>query len=158
MKRFKLVATLVVAVAATAAGFAFAGPARAGGDYSGAQFQIAFSLNCNNPSAPCQQFFGLGGIWGWIALMPGGTGNAQVTDCGHSVGPGGGGAGAQHSSFDPSWQEFSSPSAPTPITPTDPNGNYLGISNSLGLPPFPATYGHYSITFMGAKGQITIAP
>jgi hypothetical protein len=157
MKRFRLFAVVAVAGAATAAVFAFASPARAGSDYSGAQFQITFSLNCNNPSAPCQQVFGLGGIWGWIALMPGGTGNAEVTDCGHSVG-GGGGGGAQHVSFDPTWSEFSSPSAPSPITPTDPNGNYLNVSNSIGLPPFPATYGHYSITFMGAKGQITIAP
>jgi hypothetical protein len=89
--------------------------------------------------------------------MPDGTGNAQVTDCGHSVG-GGGGGGAQHFSFDPTWAPFSSPSAPSPITPTDRNGQYLNISNSLGLPPFPATYGRYSVTFMGAHGQITIAP
>jgi hypothetical protein len=156
MKRFKLVASLVVAVAAIAAVFAFASPARAGSDYSGAQFQVTFSLNCNNPSAPCQQIFGLGGIWGWIALTPNGMGNAEVTDCGHSLG--GGGAGAQHSAFDVTWSEFSSPSAPSPITPTDPHGNYLNISNSLGLPPFPATYGHYSVNFMGAKGEITIAP
>ena len=56
---------------------AFTGPAHAS-DYSGAQYQVTFSLNCNNPSAPCQQVFGLGGIWGWIALMPDGTGTAQV--------------------------------------------------------------------------------
>jgi hypothetical protein len=131
------------------------GTARAASDYSHAQFQVTFSLNCNNPSAPCKQIFGLGGIWGWIALMHGGGGQAEVTDCGHA---GGGASGAQHSSFDVSWVEFSSPSAPTPITPTDPNGNYLGISNSLGLPPFPATIGHYSVSFMGARGQVTIAP
>lgn len=157
MRRFKLLASLVVAVAAAAAVFAFASPARASSDYSHAQFQVTFSLNCNNPSAPCQQVFGLGGIWGWIALMPNGTGNAQVTDCGHTVG-GGGQGGAQHMSFDPTWLPFSSPVAPSPITPTDPNGNYLLINNNIGLPPFPATPGHYSVTFMGARGQITIAP
>jgi len=159
MKRFKLLALVAVAVAATAAVFAFASPARAGSDYSHAQFQITFSLNCNNPSAPCQQVFGLGGIWGWIALMPNGTGNAQVTDCGHTVGGGGPGqAGAGHISFDPTWSMFSSPQAPSPITPTDPNGEYINVSNNLGLPPFPATPGHYSVTFMGAHGQVTIAP
>jgi len=137
---------------------AFTGPAHAS-DYSGAQYQVTFSLNCNNPSAPCQQVFGLGGIWGWIALMPDGTGTAQVTDCGHTVGGGGPGqAGAQHVAFDTTWFTFSSPSPPSPITPQDPNGQYLNIANNLGLPPFPATYGHYSVTFMGAKGQITIAP
>jgi len=139
---------------------AFAGTAQAGGsDYSHAQYQITFSLNCNNPTAACQNVFGLGGIWGWIALLPNGTANAQVTECGHTVGGGGpGGAGAGHSSFDSTWETFSSPVAPTPVTPTDPNGNYINVDNSLGLAPFPATYGHYSVSFMGAKGEITIAP
>jgi hypothetical protein len=159
MKHFTLQASVIVAVAAVAALFAFAAPARAGSDYSHAQYQVTFSLNCNNPSAPCQNVFGLGGIWGWIALLPDGTANAQVTDCGHTVGGGGpGGAGAQHVSFDSTWEPFASPVAPTPITPTDPNGEYINVDNALGLPPFPATYGHYSITFLGAKGQITIAP
>ena len=74
---------------------------------------------------------------------------------------GGGGPGtadAQHVAFDTTWSTFSSSSPPGPITPQDPNGQYLNIANSLGLPPFPATYGHNSVTFMGAKGQITIAP
>jgi hypothetical protein len=52
MKRFKLPAG--VAVAAVAALFAVAGSAQAGSDYSHAQYQITFSLNCDNPSAPCQ--------------------------------------------------------------------------------------------------------
>lgn len=139
---------------------ALAGSASAGGsDYSHAQYQVTFSLNCNNPSAPCQQVFGLGGIWGWIALLPDGTANAQVTDCGHTVGGGGPGqAGARHIAFDSTWSPFPSPNAPSPITPTDPNGQYIYVENPVGLPPFPATYGHYSISFMGAKGQITIAP
>ena len=152
-----LALSIALAAAAVVPSLAFAGSAQAASDYSHAQYQVTFSLNCDKPGAPCEQIFGLGGIWGWIALMPGGTGNAQVTDCGHS-GAGGGGAGAQHVSFDPTWTIFSSSSAPTPITPTDPNGNYLNISNNLGLPPFPATYGHYSVSFMGAFGQITIAP
>ena len=159
MMRFKLHASAIVAVAALAAIFTFAGTAQAGSDYSQAQYQVTFSLNCNNPTAPCQNVFGLGGIWGWIALLPNGSANAQVTECGHTVGGGGpGGAGAGHFSFDSTWTTFSSPVAPTPITPTDPNGEYINVANALGLPPFPATYGHYSITFLGAKGEITIAP
>jgi hypothetical protein len=157
VKGLKIIA---VAAALVVALIGFSGTAEAAGsDYSHAQFQVTFSLNCNNPSAPCQQVFGLGGIWGWIALTPDGGANAQVTDCGHTTGGGGPGqAGAEHVAFDSTWVEFSSPSAPSPITPTDPNGNYLAVSNSLGLPPFPATYGHYSVSFMGASGQITIAP
>jgi hypothetical protein len=153
-------ASLAVVAVAFLPSLALAGSAQAQSNYNGAQYQVELSLNCNNPSAPCQQIFGLGGIWGWIALMPGGVGNAQITDCGHS-GPGGGGpggAGAGHISFDPTWSTFSSPVAPSPITPTDPNGQYLNIVNTLGLPPVPATYGHYSVSFMGAKGEITIAP
>jgi hypothetical protein len=165
MKRFKLVVSVAAALTATAAIFAVAAPAQASSDYSHAQYQVTFSLNCNgsaaNPPA-CAQVFGLGGIWGWIALAPDGTGNAQVTDCGHS-GPGGGGAGAGHIAFDPTWTVISSPDGPpSPITPVDPNGEYIVYTDptsvALGLPPMPATYGHYSVSFMGAKGQETIAP
>ena len=150
-----LIAVVVAAVAAFGSGTAAAG----GSDYSHAQYQVTFSLNCNNPTAPCQNVFGLGGIWGWIALTPDGGANAQVTECGHTVGGGGpGGAGAGHIAFDSTWSTFSSPVAPSPVTPTDPNGEYINVVNSVGLAPFPATYGHYSINFMGAKGEITIAP
>ncbi len=142
--------------------FALLAPAVAsaqGSDYSHAQFQVTFSLNCDHAS--CAGDFGLGGEWGWIALTPGGGGQAQVTQCGHTVGGGGpGSAGAGHLAFDASWQEITSPVAPTPITPTDPNGNYLVISGAgggFGL-VVPATYGHYSVAPDGANGQITIAP
>lgn len=146
------------AAAMAIVGFMPVGSASAQSDYSGAVYQVEFSLNCNNPTAPCQHMFGLGGVWGWIALMPDGTTNAQVTDCGHTLG--GGAVGAHHFSFDSHWITFSSPSAPTPISPTDPNGRYLGIETppEVGLPPVPATYGHYHISFQGASGEITIAP
>jgi len=150
-------ATLALIVGMTVPLLATAGQAQAANDYSHAQYQIELSLNCNNPSAPCQHIFGLGGIWGWIALMPDGTGNAQITNCGHA-GAGGGGSGAQHFSFDPTWTTFYSSSAPTPVTPTDPNGLYLNIVNNIGLPPVPATYGHYKVNWMGATGEITVAP
>lgn len=143
-------------------GFALLAAASAGAqgsDYSHAQFQVTFSLNCDHAS--CAPDFGLGGEWGWVALTPGGGGQAQVTFCGHTVGGGGpGSAGAGHLAADASWQEFSSPSPPTPITPNDPNGNYLAITaggGAFGL-VVPATYGHYSENIDGAIGQITIAP
>jgi hypothetical protein len=106
--------------------------------------------------------FGLGGEWGCVALTPGSGGQAQVTGCDHITGGGGrGSAGAGHSAFDASWAEISCPVAPTPITPTDPNGNYLVINgpaaSGFGL-VVPATYGHYSVALDGATGEITIAP
>jgi hypothetical protein len=166
MKRFKLMTSAAVAVAATAAIFTVAGPAQASSDYSHAALQVTFSLNCNgsaaNPPA-CAQVFGLGGLWGWIAVLPGGTTNVQATGCGHT-GPGGGAhsAGAGHSAFDGTWMEISSPVPPSPITPVDPNGDYLVFTDSnsmaMGLPPVPATPGHYSLSFAGAKGEETIAP
>ena len=167
MKRFKLMASAAVAVAATAAIFAAAGSAQAGSDYSHAALQVTFSLNCNGSAAnpaPCSQVFGLGGLWGWIAVMPDGSTNVQATEC-HHTGPGGGpgSAGAGHSGFDGASMEISSPNGPpSPITPVDPNGMYLlftdASSMAMGLPPVPATPGHYSINFLGAKGEETIAP
>jgi hypothetical protein len=161
-KRFAF-AGVMAAGALGVVGFA-PGVAHAASDYSGAQNQVTFSLNCNHPGAPCQQIFGFGGVWGWIAVLPGGKINAQVTDCGHNIGGGGpGSAGAQHVGYDGTWIEISSPSGPpSPITPVDPNGKYFVFNDptsvALNLPPMPATNGHYSLSFAGAEGQETIAP
>lgn len=156
--------TTVVGVLAAGSLVLFApSVAGANSDYSHAVYQVTFSLNCNNPSAPCQYVFGLGGEWGWMALTPDGNANAQVTQCGHLVGGGGPGqAGAGHEGFDTQWFESSASSPPTLITPQDPNGNYLVLAPSsdgffTGL-VVPATYGHYTVNFLGAKGEITIAP
>jgi hypothetical protein len=167
LMRRRLTTTLVALGMAGASAMLGTATAHAASDYNGAVYQVELSLNCTKPGAPCQNIFGLGGIWGWIALMPGdstntwGTGNAQITDCGHA-GAGGGGAGAGHMSYDPTWYLFTSPTPPSPITPKDPNNRYLYISGSPdgSAEPFivPATYGHYSLTFMGAFGQETLAP
>ena len=131
--------------------------AGASSDYSQAVYQITWSLNCNNPSASCANTtnsaaFGLGGQWGWAALSgtsTGGTANVQVTDCGHLVGSGGPGlAGAVHISLDTTWFVM--------------HGK-LYIGGGLGIPPVPATYGHYSTSITngpnaGAFGEITVAP
>ena len=137
--------------------------AHAASDYNGAVYQVEISLNCTNPTAPCKDVFGLGGVWGWIALMPGGTGNAQIADCGHSTGPVHTGAGAGHISYDPNWWIVYRPDGPPdPTSPVDPNGQYIIIDGVPGpnSHPFvvPATYGHYSVSFLGAFGQVQIAP
>jgi hypothetical protein len=134
--------------------------AHAASDYNGAVYQVEISLNCTNPTAPCKDVFGLGGVWGWIALMPGGTGNAQIADCGHSTGPVHTGAGAGHISYDPHWSIVTSSSPPDPTSPVDPNGEYIIIDGGTDGPSFvvPATYGHYSLSLFGAFGQVQIAP
>lgn len=164
--RVKRMVSLVVGFAA-AGGSMLLAPAAAGAagsSYSGAQYQITWSLNCTNRSAACAtdpNIGGLGGFWGWVALMPSstpGTGldNGQETVCGHSYVPGAAPGGAGHASFDSTWISFNSP---TPVGPVvDPNGNYLVINDPFGLFPVPATYGHYTVSFEGATGQITVAP
>jgi hypothetical protein len=133
----------------------------AGSTYSGAIYQITFSINCNNPSASCAQG-GLGGQWGWIALMPfaagaqDGAANAQITECGHQIGGGGPGtAGAGHLSADGTWTDTSTPGA---ITPTDPHGDYLSITVGGITLIVPATYGHYTVNAFGLTGQIQVSP
>ena len=162
MKRIKLYVSAVFGVAAVAALFGFAAPAQAGSDYSHAQFQVTWSLNCTSRSAACASDpnIGLGGFWGWAALIPSstsGTGSdtGQETVCGHSLVPGPRG-GAFHQSFDSTWFEFQSPVQPGPLA--DPNGNYLVLNDPFGLFPVPATYGHYSVSFEGATGEVTVAP
>lgn len=162
MKRMKLYVSAVVGGTAVAALFAFAAPAQAGSDYSHAQFQVTWSLNCTSRSAVCASDpnIGLGGFWGWAALIPSGTSGTgsdtgQETVCGHSLVPGPRG-GAFHLPFDSTWFEFQSPVQPGPVA--DPNGNYLVLNDPFGLFPVPATYGHYSVSFEGATGEVTVAP
>jgi hypothetical protein len=49
--------------------------------------QIEFSGNCNNPDfflcAPPPAGFGLGGVWFWIEIDAGGTGDIAGAGCGH---------------------------------------------------------------------------
>jgi hypothetical protein len=138
--------------------------AHAGSSYSGAQFQITWSLNCDNRSAACASdpnIGGLGGFWGWAALMPANSqgvqnDNIQETVCGHASPPGSGPGGAFHMSVDSTWFEFNSS---TPVGPVvDPSGNYLVINDNFGLFPVPATPGHYKVSFEGATGEVQVSP
>jgi hypothetical protein len=135
-----LVLTAVVMVAAPSAG-AYGNTA---------VYQITFSLNCTSvtPGA-CDQFGGPGGVWGWIELDVGGTGDMTLTICGHSVGGGGGGAGHLNT-------EITDWSAPA--------HGVISISGD-GLPPFvagtgldiPSDPGHYSMhPFPGLAAEISV--
>jgi len=136
--------------------------AQAQSSYSGAVYQITFSYNCVSTSQACYDMFGLGGLWGWAALMPAypgatfGTGNAQAAECGHVTG-GGGQAGAGHISWDPNWGTFELDQPPSPVTPQDPHNMYIGVDSGP-LPPVPATYGHYTLSNSVGTVQITVAP
>lgn len=62
-------------------------------------YQIAVSSNCNNTAICGDQ---LGGFWGWAVLYSDGTGEAELTGCGHLThggGPGTAGAGHWHDDF-----------------------------------------------------------
>jgi hypothetical protein len=159
MRGLQVVRSILLAGSLTAGiSFAAFGPsvAHAASSYSGAQYQVTWSLNCDNRSAACatDPNIGLGGFWGWVALLPNRTDNGQETVCGHSLVPGGGPGGAFHQSFDSTW--FSSPTVRGPVA--DPSGNYLVVNDDFGLFPVPATYGHYSVSFEGATGMVNIAP
>jgi hypothetical protein len=105
-RRFIVTAALL-AVAALLAGLLSAGPAGAGGRL--AVWQVAVSLNCNNPS-----FCGaeLGGLRGRETFYSDNTADAQLTQGRHLVG-GGPAAGAQHISVEATgW--FIAPSSQNP--------------------------------------------
>jgi hypothetical protein len=122
--------------------------------------QIEFSANCNNPSfplcAPPPAGFGLGGVWLWIEIDAGGSGDIAGAGCGHDR-AGTGGAGSIRGEI--SWWGSVGPQGLA--FAVDPNDLYYNISLGDGGPPlsFPQTVGHYS--FMPAPGvavQTQIAP
>lgn len=84
-----------------------------------------------------------------------GADNIQETVCGHSLTPGPRG-GAFHLSVDSTWVSLSSSEPPGPVA--DPYGKYLVINDEFGLFPVPATFGHYTVNFEGATGQIQVSP
>lgn len=115
-----------------------------------AVYQVAISMNCNNPSFCGSD--GLGGFWGWAVFNSDGTSDAELTGCGHlQGGPGGGGGGAGHFRADATgWfigdngdfyisDEFiTTVGHGQPVTVHDPSPPY---PNDTGI---PATPGHYS--------------
>jgi len=122
--------------------------------------QIEFSGNCNNPDfplcAPPPAGFGLGGIWLWIEIDAGGTGDVAGAGCGHDR-AGHGGAGSIRGEI--TWWGSVGPQGESFFV--DPNNLYYNVSLGDGGPPlsFPQTVGHYS--FMPAPGvavQLQVAP
>ena len=153
-------AVVVAAVLAIAALGVSTGVAAAYGRAEQPLAQIEFSGNCNNPDfflcAPPPNGFGLGGIWLWIEIDAGGTGDVAGAGCGHDR-AGSGGAGPIRGEI--TWWASVGPQGEA--FAVDPTNHYYNVSLGDGGPPlsFPQTVGHYS--FMPAPGvavQLQVAP
>lgn len=160
MRLMRLRVLLAAAALAAAALGATTGGVSAYGHAEHPLAQIEFSANCNNPSfplcAPPPAGFGLGGVWFWIEIDEGGTGDIAGAGCGHDR-AGSGGAGSIRGEI--TWTGTTG--AQGLAFATDPNNLYYNVNLGDGGPPisFPQTVGHYS--FMPAPGvavQTQIAP
>lgn len=108
-------------------------------------YQIAISSNCNN-TAICGAE--LGGFWGWAVLYGDGTGEAELTGCGHLThggGPGTAGAGHFHDDF-----TFDLSNAKELVTLSETQ-TYVGRTRMTITVPgsdtgIPLTPGHYDTT------------
>ncbi len=156
---------LVVLVAGFAAftGFFGAGKALAYGKADHPLAQLTLSANCDNPSFPlCSPTtgVGLGGIWAWVEVDAGGTGDMTGAGCGHSGAGGGGSGGGPLGPAEITWEQVSGSEIPPGFFQlgTDKNDQYY-IVNELGPFAFPVTNGHYSTRLApGVQIQATVAP
>jgi len=132
MRKLRFAAVLVAVSGAVLA----AGAPAANADYGPlAEYQITFSQNCNNPSFCLGGQGGLGGDWGWAVLNTDGTGDLQITFCGHAPGLGG---GAGHEAVDIEGWTIDSANGVFEITDaSDPS--------FVGDTPIPAAPGHYNL-------------
>jgi len=117
-----LMAAVAVVLAAATSASATYGPT--------AEYQVALSSNCNNAAACADSF---GGDWGWGVFNNNGTGDLQITFCGHDR-AGHGGAG--HEAID--------------IYAWHTAGGVFVIDSASdphfeGPTPVPSTPGHYSM-------------
>lgn len=126
--------------------------------------QLEFSANCNNPDfplcAPPPAGFGLGGIWLWIEIDAGQTGDVAGAGCGHVRGGPRGGAGPINGDVTWWWSQFPQ-GFPTAFgAPLDPAGYYnVALPGGEEVLAFPVTQGHYSAhPAPGVAIETTVAP
>ena len=158
---FRFVSTLAAGAILAALGVAgTGGSALAYGAADRPLAQIELSANCNDPSAnlcqPPPSGFGLGGVWLWVEIDAGGSGDIAGAGCGHIRGVGG---GADSIRGDIAWFKATLPPGAFPYW-TDPTNTYyvvvLGNGESI---PFPVTVGHYSYsTGPAVTFQLQVAP
>jgi hypothetical protein len=126
--------------------------------------QVEVSANCDNPSYFLCQIVGTGGIWFWVEIDAGGTGDLSGAVCGHTVGGAGGpgGAGAGSIKGTATWIAATLESAPpgVPNLAVDPHDSYYLVTTPIGDQwLIPTTTGHYSFRpIHGVQIQITVAP
>lgn len=159
-KLFRVFSTLVVAAILAALGIgASAGSASAYGAAEQPLAQIELSANCNDPAfALCQPStgFGLGGVWLWIEIDAGGSGDIAGAGCGHIRGVGGF-AGPVNGEI--TWVKVTLPPGAIPYWTDPTNTYYLVFLSPQEAVAFPVTVGHYS--FMPAPAvafQLQVAP
>jgi hypothetical protein len=160
-----VVSVLLAGIAAAGTGSAFAY-----GHADKPLAQLTVSANCDNPSFPLcaapPDGVGLGGIWAWVEIDQGGTGDMTGAACSHTVhggGPGSAGAGPL-GPRDITWETMSAAQFTAIfgnqglILGSDPNDEYY-VVNELGPFAFPVTTGHYSVRLAtGVQIQATVAP
>lgn len=119
--------------------------------------QIEISGNCNDPSFPfCSQVH-VGGIWVWIEIDAGGTGDYTGSFCEHVVGGPSGGAIPLRG--DLSWHYASAATTDRPVLPgfEDPTDTYYDISFFEFA--VPVTQGHYATqSAPGVNTMVEVAP
>ena len=159
-RTFRLWSTLAIAALLAALGVASsAGSASAYGAAEHPLAQIELSANCNNPDYPlCQPSsgFGLGGVWLWIEIDAGGSGDVAGAGCGHVRGVGG---FASSIRGEIRWVKVTLPPGAIPYWTDPTNTYYLVFLSPQEAIPFPVTVGHYS--FMPTPGvafQLQVAP
>jgi hypothetical protein len=132
--------------------------------------QIAFSGNCDNAGypfcAPPPAGVGTGGIWLWIEVDAGGTGDVAGAVCGHTIGGvgGRGGAGASSEKGEITWT-YSTLAAGQQaggffFGDTDAQDHYYLVTLPTGAKfLFPTTTGHSSFQPVpGVTLQLQVAP
>lgn len=174
MSRTRLRPVLVLAALAAVA---LLTPAVASADYGKTSlYQVGISLNCDVAhSSACDQFGGTGGFWGWYAFNSDGSGDAQVTGCGHTTGGigGPGGAGAGHEAIDFTWTtgpangpiaspnglDFYLTSDTTRFTGRGGGGTATNVNEGdTGIPAYPGHYTFHPQPGITASIQVSLNP
>ncbi len=134
---------------------ASAGGVMAYGSASQPLAQLTLSANCDNPSFGLCKIVGLGGIWAWVEIDAGNTGDMTGAECSH-----GSFNGAISIKQDITWETMSGAQIAQlgiPLFAPDPTNTYY-VVNELGF-AFPVTAGHYSFAPVpGVTLQMTVAP